>query len=498
LYEYRPGTWVLDNNCRADYSNYGDWVSLSAPGTMIQSTLPWDKPFYLNYYAGYSTRYDSLSGTSMATPFVAAAAARRWGYKPLETNAQIGADVTSISSRQTWDYEGDGSCWPSSMDGKVSVDVAALLDRGALIAGAYDAGTGLPLNGATIGAYQGGVLKGSAVITPQTFTYTSPYSGNPSTVYTYFNSYTEVINLPAGSNYVAKVQKAGYAPIPQAAFQQGWFDTVYPGSFMWVGEAGVPPASTNFETVLGWEAWWRSDYNVSMPDYDQPWDLDLNVWLPDTPNPLDASQPAPFIVGMEGDAFGYLEGDPTGSTWAFPFAQLQREGGWTDYTWIETIRINSRAAHGTLAANPALPYYPGDYTVAVTDWGQTIDHDGDGCGDNYGYGYDPAYDPSLDADCPPTNPSGTLGIPLMGVYFMPYVYVWKDGAIKVFVNSTASNGGMPWNAGDTCNAPWWSAVEISSGATGTATYTIIDQCGDYTITPYNALGPNGRMYINRK
>lgn len=53
---------VDSQNYKAYYSNYGDWVTLSAPGTYILSTMP-------------NNSYDFKSGTSMAAPQVAGLAA---------------------------------------------------------------------------------------------------------------------------------------------------------------------------------------------------------------------------------------------------------------------------------------------------------------------------------------------------------------------------------------------------------------------------------------
>ncbi|MBM3276122.1 MAG: S8 family serine peptidase, partial [Candidatus Sericytochromatia bacterium] len=53
---------------RSSFSNFGDWISVSAPGSAILSTLP-------TFSNQIGKNYGSLSGTSMATPFVAGIAA---------------------------------------------------------------------------------------------------------------------------------------------------------------------------------------------------------------------------------------------------------------------------------------------------------------------------------------------------------------------------------------------------------------------------------------
>ena len=473
-WEYDPDYdyYYLNEDCRADYSNYGAWVSVAAPGTDIFSTLPWDKPFYMSWGP---TRYGELSGTSMAAPFVAASAARRWGYKPLDSNAAIGAAV--VESGDTL-YTG-GGCWPSSMAGKNFVNVAVLLDRGGAYAYAYDASNGNPLNGATVYLYRGSTLLGSGTITPYTYK-ASPTSTDPNRIYTYFYSWTDLINLPVGGWYLPKLYKSGYTASQQLAFQDWGSAWISGGDWTYLGEAYVPPRSSNFDVVLDWEDCWEYDF-------------DVNVWLPNTPNPLDPGQPAPFIVGPEGDAFGYLEGDPAGAMVAFPYARYRY--GFFDWPSMENLVIKKRYAHG-IPANSYLPYYAGEYAVFVTDYGQTIDHDYDGCGDNYGWGYDPSYNPAADPDCPPNDPSGTLGWSLLR--YVPWydgpvsVFIWKDGVIKA---RTSLYGGEC-----AATAHWWDAMRIYSTASSTATsptYGYTGWCGSADIVSYSAEPFRGRFEIGR-
>ncbi|WP_407425381.1 S8 family peptidase [Arcticibacter sp.] len=68
---------IMDNDTRASTSNFGGYVSISAPGNAIFSTT-------------YNGNYGVKSGTSMAAPIVSSAAALLKTYYPLLSMAQVG------------------------------------------------------------------------------------------------------------------------------------------------------------------------------------------------------------------------------------------------------------------------------------------------------------------------------------------------------------------------------------------------------------------------
>lgn len=478
----RDESSLVNYQCQWGGSNYGSWVSVVAPGHNIYSTTPWDTSFYLNYFDGRNTRFDYLSGTSMASAFVSASAARYWGYKPTEPNDEVGSALISPAYGDVL----DDSCW-TDMAGKVQVNVAKLLDRGALLSSVFDASSGTPLWQATISAYQNGVKVGTGVLEP--ITYTAPDELDPNQYYMRSPEGADILNLPVlGGSYKVRVNLAGYTAGDQQAFQHEPQFNLDPGHFKSLGPAAVPPRSANFSIVLGW--------TVHQPDGLEPFnedmgsDLDLDVWLPgqesdpDLDNPTDI-QPARFIVGNQSSVNDLTPLDPSdvedqdsrGAMTAFPFARLIREGGFLDTVPVEMIVIRNRfAAYSSVKANTKLPYYPNlsdpdsAYHAYVTDYGQTIDHDDDDCGDNYGINWDPGYDHTCGG-------SGTPGIPIMGTYLTPYLYVWKDGVVQKFVDGSEPVTKSYWEPYSVCNNSWWKGLRLRTSATNTAEYTIFPgQC----------------------
>ncbi|MCF2137373.1 MAG: S8 family serine peptidase [Candidatus Thorarchaeota archaeon] len=108
----------------ADFSNYGPEQEVVAPGVDIYSTMP-TYTVTLNYwwYGGHSKNYDTMSGTSMATPMVAGVVALILSANPDLTPAEV-RDIlhtTSIDLGSSgWDkYFGYGE-----VNAKAAVDNA--------------------------------------------------------------------------------------------------------------------------------------------------------------------------------------------------------------------------------------------------------------------------------------------------------------------------------------------------------------------------------------
>jgi subtilisin family serine protease/subtilase family serine protease len=77
-----------EDHRRASFSNYGSWVDISAPGNVIISTYPMSA-CGTTTEPGDTGCYTWNSGTSMASPHVAGAAALVWSRNDVTSNSQV-------------------------------------------------------------------------------------------------------------------------------------------------------------------------------------------------------------------------------------------------------------------------------------------------------------------------------------------------------------------------------------------------------------------------
>jgi len=92
------GNWG-EEDIRASFSNWGSCVSILAPGVLITST-----------WIGSNTAIETISGTSMASPHVAGAAACYLSENPDDTPAQVKAALLNTASSGLVDLNCAGNC----------------------------------------------------------------------------------------------------------------------------------------------------------------------------------------------------------------------------------------------------------------------------------------------------------------------------------------------------------------------------------------------------
>lgn len=105
-----------NNDVKASFSTYGRWVDVAAPGVNVFSTFP-NHAFALQDQTPYdrSLKYDLGSGTSMASPIVAAVAALVWSKDLTAGNDVVRGKVESTTDRKAgtesyWKYGRVNAC----------------------------------------------------------------------------------------------------------------------------------------------------------------------------------------------------------------------------------------------------------------------------------------------------------------------------------------------------------------------------------------------------
>jgi hypothetical protein len=291
------------------FSEYGDTVDIAAPGFDIYSTTPVGGSLL------YAPSYDWSSGTSMASPFVAGAAALVRGKWPTMTAQQTSDLLTSTGAPIGPDGTGDAFA-----AGVRRLDVyAAFMARlgtmptapGAIHGIIVDANTGLALQGATVTAKAGAITFSATTRSNGTFT---------------------LANVPPGA-YSVVAAKATYVAASWSLLYGG-MALVSSGAVDHPIFIALPKvqAADVYTAVLSWFGWGISE-------------LDSYLWLPGS-LPLRNQ----YMVGFW----------DRGNVNSHPFARYLRD---------EAFEMPSRYWWPLFAEAVVFrPRYSGQYTFAVNDF----------------------------------------------------------------------------------------------------------------------------------
>ena len=481
----------LHADCATELTNYGNWVTLVAPGANIYSTTPKTYPFYMNYQFGVPVVYGVMSGTSQAAAFVSGAASRVWGVyasmsatqvktrlinsgtpldqvndlgnsnpinpnlgfgQPSDYSVAYGTPFNRVDENQTPDTVIAPFCWPEGGSGAFTsrqdmsdtryLNVASAMNRVAFLVTALDASSGMPLAGATVRALPG-LTSTTAVATatvPAGLTRAVPDAALinvPLSVDGTFN--------PIDTTFRLQIAKTGYTNTNQT-FNKIDVDPGLVGTFITdpYNRVSLLP-STLIQAVVDWSA--PPDFDYSNLSTDPFPNLAAVLFLPLAVGPASSGAivgPMDLPSGLSAYIGKYLYAgtllDPLkicGSatcTWS-PYAQYQHNGGLNlgqdangNYLFSTTEEAISITSGGTATTSPFLkPKYAGNYTLMVT-----------------------ANDVSFLQGGDPT----ALEHPIY-----PVVRLWAKGNL---IGTIKLEG-----AGGTCNGTtntWWKVATISSSA----------------------------------
>lgn len=279
-----------ENDCRALFSNFSPSATpttynIAAPGWKIPSTMP-------------GGGFRSLSGTSMASPVVAGAAALVWGQEPSLTRDTL---VTRLRT-----YGKTINCGFAASTKRVNIRNAIYGDSETAIVGRLiDPATGKapssPITPATARLYSGTILLASdGTNTGGSYEMTGLAAGPTGTL------------RGSRTGYMTSNVRTGIAI--SSGIVAGPFTDALPKS----------RAAGNATVTLDWKTTHPVVDTTGCVDACQGWDLDLWVKLPDD---------------------SYVYWDNTGDLMTAPFVKFFRDSS-NDYVPMESIVIGSSAADG--------------------------------------------------------------------------------------------------------------------------------------------------------
>jgi hypothetical protein len=307
---------TTSSDARWSGSNYGSQMELVAGGVQVLSTVPTDQ------YAKYT-------GTSMACPNAAGAAALVWSAKPSATNQEIRDVLTSTAqdiSPSGWDQHtgyGIPDCYAAIQS--LSPDTGTpMIWASDSLNFRLEAKEAKLLNPSSI---EPSLLKGSTAVTAVLFPQETILSPEPSVEgfkaedTLYYDDGTPVWGYQGNTN--ALYWAVRFTPTGQCDVNAGLTTTwTFAGTpptcslFVWDDNAGTPGnlIAGPFDFVSnGTGAWQRVDVTTSCSDDNDFW---LGYWMPwlNQPNPEDTTYALTDVSSQHGARQGLSVDRGTWST----------------------------------------------------------------------------------------------------------------------------------------------------------------------------------------
>jgi thermitase len=323
------------DHCRASWSNYGAWVSTTAPGVSVLSTVP---PHMDPFGAGFG----EWNGTSMAAPHVSAAAALAWLKYPSYKNTQI-AQLIMTRHAGLWDpLLRDDACWPDDGSTFERLDILHIIHsvyyedgvecngKGTIWGYAMDAETGEPLAGAKAIAKLNSQVVGTEIVS---------YVGT-------LTNFKDDSVIDADYGLFGLLAKSGSIGLQfeKEGFANPTFKNINVDSCgqSYAGRIAVPPNKGKYWLVITWDTDYAGDLYDSflyVPEYgyiDPYWnsgtltDSPFAKVLWDSDDPLDfgnrrSSEAIRIKKTVSGDYFYYI--------WAYT---TTGEGSIGSTSWYES------------------------------------------------------------------------------------------------------------------------------------------------------------------
>lgn len=504
-----PANNELHANCATEFTNYGNWVSLVAPGGNIYSTTPKSYPFYMNYQFGVPANYGVMSGTSQAAAFVSGAASRVWGVYPTMTVSQMKTRLissgtpldllTDLGNSHSFDanqgFSNDSDytvsygtpfnpdeaqapiyvmapfCWPTTTSGPPAftsmqdmssatyLNVASATNRVAFWVTALDASSGMPLAGASVSARIGTAVKATATV-PAGLRRDQP---DVALINVPLNLISGTFS-PDTTTFDLQISKTGYTNSAQTFNRVTVYASSQDGAFITdpYSQVSLLP-STIIQAVVDWKPPNPNDPVYTDPSVKFP-DLGAVLFLPFGVGPTNSGAvvgPPDMPADLSAFSGKYLGGgtllDPVKicgtTTCTFsPYAQYQHNGGMDqgldangNRLFSATVEGISIASGGTLTA---FPWLKPKYTTGTYTFFVT------------------ANDPSF------LYSDGT------GDTINAVVRLWAKGNLigtYKLQNATGCTGS---------SGSWWRVFTLSNTTLSLPSDVVINACGSTSLFPY--------------